>query len=110
MSFFVGGAHTCALSSIRLRRCLVLVASKIRVPKSYVATGGCKIGIEKSDVKKSESFKGNGCRGGGLDILNYNNNVATSMDGHCYFCIMHTKPVVEIQITVSNLTLFYLEF
>ena len=39
VSFFVGGAHTCALSSIRLRRCLVLVASKIRVPKSYVATG-----------------------------------------------------------------------
>ena len=26
--------------------------------------GGYKIGIEKSDVKKSESFKGNGCRRG----------------------------------------------
>ena len=87
MSFFGGGAHTCALSSIRLRRCLVLVASKIRVPKSYVATGGCKIGIEKSDVKKSESFnlKKMGVGRGGDDILNYN-NVATSMDGHCYFC------------------------
>ena len=51
----------CALSSIRLQRCLVLAASKIGVPKSY--SRGCKIGIEKSDVKKSERERG---EGGGL--------------------------------------------
>ena len=59
---------------------------KLEYQNRTVATGGCKIGIEKSDVKKSESFKQNGCRRGGLNILNYYNNVPPSMDGHCYFC------------------------
>ena len=36
--------------------------------------------------KSQKALNGTGVGGGGLNILNYYNNVPPSMDGHCYFC------------------------